>query len=891
MPVTRNLADAIIRQQRQAASTHALSSRQRGRVVLGGSSGSAGGSGGPPGGFIGRLIQSKVAYDTTEAATAAGSSSLVDNLNHIRQSIADASGDIINSSGSSTDNAIVRWDGTSGSIVQDSGVTIDDSDNVGGITTLTATNIGAFNLTGKLTAGATEIEGSSFDIDGGDISAATISGGLTWSAAQDLNNQNLTNVDIDSGAIDGTVIGGASPAAGTFTQVTVDGVADTEQLIVQAHGTQNDPLVQLQASDTTPLMDIHSNDVSNVFIGVGAGINTTVGFLEGIHNVFVGRNAGNANTAGIDDVAIGYGALDANIDGYGNLALGTAALGQNTGGNHNMAIGFSALGSVTTGDENVAIGVLAGWLTSGSSHSNVFIGCRAGRDEKGSNKLYIDNSKTATPLIYGEFDNNIVKIHGDLEIVDSGGRQLRLTHTDASKFADFTVDTNHDLTIKPSSTGQIILQPTTDSTDFFQVLDADGGTPVLNVDTTNERVGIGTSSPDTIFHIKAGVPGWVGNDYAGQIIIQNPANDVESAVVITAYESDGSGNPDQQLWYLGSSSSSNEDIIFLNRRNAKLALGTNDATRITILGDGSVGIGETNPTAKLHISTVTGGEDLLFLRDQINTADLTIDSPAGALIEIRAGVGDDLQLSSNATANQGIRIRNDGNVGIGVTDPDTQVEILNAGDQLKLSFDGTDNAVFAVDTNGDLTITASGDEIKVADWVRHTSASYRRYYHLPLASFDPGASGATWTSPTANNLCGWQLNNANEILEFQSDIHADWDGASDLEVEIKFQLLDSGSLNDTVDLKLVCYYMGIGDTGTKTQTVEVATTTDGTQFKMYQALFAINYDEGGNMVDVGDSICFVLNLEIDTSEIDNVLIVDGSLNYNTTHIGMESGDT
>lgn len=176
-------------------------------------------------------------------------------------------------------------------------------------------------------------------------------------------------------------------------------------------------------------------------------------------------------------------------------------------------------------------------------------------------------------------------------------------------------------------------------------------------------------------------------------------------------------------------------------------------------------------------------------------------------------------------------------------------------------------------------------------FLRSKTTNYRRYYHLPLASFDPGASGATWTSAGANNLCGWQLNNSAETLEFQSDVHADWDAASDLEVEIKFQLLNAGNPNDTVDLQLICYYMGLGDTATKTQTLEVATTTDGTQFKMYQATFTINHDEGGNVVDVADSICFVLNLETDTSEIDNILIVDGSFNYNTTHIGIESGDT
>ena len=44
---------------------------------------------------------------------------------------------------SATDNAIVRYDGTTGLIIQDSGVTIDDSDNISGITSL---NLGNENL-------------------------------------------------------------------------------------------------------------------------------------------------------------------------------------------------------------------------------------------------------------------------------------------------------------------------------------------------------------------------------------------------------------------------------------------------------------------------------------------------------------------------------------------------------------------------------------------------------------------------------------------------------------------------------------------------------------------------------------------------------------------------
>lgn len=56
-------------------------------LYLGGTSGAEGGTDGRAGGFIGQLPQSRVTYDFTEASTlaTAGSPTLVDNLNHIRQ--------------------------------------------------------------------------------------------------------------------------------------------------------------------------------------------------------------------------------------------------------------------------------------------------------------------------------------------------------------------------------------------------------------------------------------------------------------------------------------------------------------------------------------------------------------------------------------------------------------------------------------------------------------------------------------------------------------------------------------------------------------------------------------------------------------------------------------
>lgn len=49
--------------------------------------------------------------------------------------------------------------------------------------------------------------------------------------------------------------------------------------------------------------------------------------------------------------------------------------------------------------------------TNATGSGNVFLGYNAGYNETGSDKLYIDNSNTSTPLIYGDFAANRVGIN------------------------------------------------------------------------------------------------------------------------------------------------------------------------------------------------------------------------------------------------------------------------------------------------------------------------------------------------------------------------------------------------------------------------------------------------------------------------------------------------
>jgi|GEM_PF-4318734 len=147
----------------------------------------------------------------------------------------------------------------------------------------------------------------------------------------------------------------------------------------------------------------------NTSMGAYSLYSNTTGYF----NVAVGVRALYSNTTGTDNIAIGNSTLRLNETGSFNIAIGRDALYNNTS-NNNIAIGFTALRSNTTGSNNTVIGYAAGYNSTGNS--NVFIGHKAGYNETGSNKLYIANSDTSNPLIYGEFDNDTVKINDHLVV-------------------------------------------------------------------------------------------------------------------------------------------------------------------------------------------------------------------------------------------------------------------------------------------------------------------------------------------------------------------------------------------------------------------------------------------------------------------------------------------
>ncbi len=125
---------------------------------------------------------------------------------------------------------------TSATVVYGTGLDAGDADidNVADIAldTISADDGSSFTMSNDWTSAGNTVADlgtvTTVDINGGTLSGVTVDGGLTWGAAQDLNNQNLTNLDIDSGAIDGTVIGASSAAAGTFAALVSTSINNTD---------------------------------------------------------------------------------------------------------------------------------------------------------------------------------------------------------------------------------------------------------------------------------------------------------------------------------------------------------------------------------------------------------------------------------------------------------------------------------------------------------------------------------------------------------------------------------------------------------------------------------------------------------------------------------------
>ena len=179
-------------------------------------------------------------------------------------------------------------------------------------------------------------------------------------------------------------------------------------------------------------------------------------------------------------------------------------------------------------------------------------------------------------------------------------------------------------------------------------------TNTLKVDSTNNRVGIGTTSPTQALHVEGTI------SYDGQLRpISTNCNGSESVPAIPVGFDFDSG--------------------FFRADTDTIGITTGGSERMRINSSGNVGIGIVNPAAKLHVN---------------DTTDIDMDSTASGQLKITGGastyngaialndVGMQIYHNSGSRAlifgtneTERMRITSDGKVGIGDTTPGSPLEV------------------------------------------------------------------------------------------------------------------------------------------------------------------------------------------------------------------------
>ena len=567
------------------------------------------------------------------------------------------------------------------------------------VSTLTASNVQAFTLDGKITAGSTEIEGSNFDINGGTVDAITSltvannvdvgnykvtakaleasdltsgritfagsnglladDGDLTFStdtltatkigafeAAGAINfaTQAMTNVNIDSGDIASAVTlnGNAATATALATARTIGGVS--------FNGTANivpDTITVADTTDTTSFVALFESatgdlapktDASNLTYNATTGILTAAGFVGPLTGNVTGNASGTAATV--------TGANQASITGAANLvtvgALDAGSITSGFGAINNGSSAITTTGTITGGIITVDNLTLNGNTVSTTDTNGTLI-----LAPHGTGDIYLETDTVR----FGSQNENVTLTTygtGDLLINTNSG-----TNSGSITMAD---GVNGNITIAANGTGDLLY-------------------------TGTGHVGIGIAEPDLGTGRYLTVSG-TGNEKA-KLALVNPAVSNGSAIGNVSFYS-ATTDFGGIAYALDSGSTTAGNMKFYTASSSTPVL------VMTMLSTGNVGIGTASPTASLSFGSSA-----------------TINTLSTSQLSLVAG--GDLVMSTGATGAMAIK-----------SGALIYFQDIDASDATRLTFDSTNgNMIFQQATtittsDGQLTIGSdSGHDVKI----------------------------------------------------------------------------------------------------------------------------------------------------------------------------------
>jgi hypothetical protein len=491
--------------------------------------------------------------------------------------------------------------------------------------------------------------------------------------------------DITNSKVPFTIESGASTNSMYINSSGKVGVGTTNPVNTLQVGTPNfsGSGYALQANGTNYGADIQVNTTNGIGLHVGNAANATTGYAFDIENNKSGTPSMLFNIGWDGKVGIGTTSPSAQLDVNGTInatamtingvPVGTGSgdnLGDHTAtqnlnlGSHLLVGNGGSSGLAISSGGNVGIGttspvdlVSLGSVNASATHASLNL----------SNTALSGASASGTYI-----GANPASASADFINYQVGG---------ATKFK---VDKNGKVTGDGSGLTGIAAVPAGSNTQVqFNNSGAMGANANLVWDNTNEFLGIGTTSPNYDLHV-------VGSANSTSAFFQAPSGWNQIKVTSSSVAFQGGVNS-SGVAYVGSES------------NHPFTLNTNNTERMRVTSSGDVGIGTTAPARLLHVNgpmRITPAA----LPSSPAAGDLAFDSTASNALKFYngsawqtigtgTGNGDFLkngtvamtgnfrlgsQWLSNDGDNEGLRIDNSGNVGIGTTTPSQALDVAGA---------------------------------------------------------------------------------------------------------------------------------------------------------------------------------------------------------------------